>query len=238
MAQHRLLPAFAIFLSACDSKVAPPALSHPVRWSAEALELKQLSGIDRELAQPLDEPILVSRGNEKRSVTGCSSGLDLVAQHFEPVSTPDQQALRAVVLHCLALKALKDALPANRSYLDGFRFDDGTLARIPAILALAISKDQIKRRDEAEARQRSWAQLDPSASVRAGSEDSCLVEGDGWEQRLQIIARGDFDRDGIEDWLIQDEAWMTKGSYRSVRLFLLTRTGAGRMLRVIRELGA
>ena len=41
--------------------------------------------------------------------------------------------------------------------------------------------------------------------------------------RLQWLARGDFDGDGWEDWLLRWQARAEGGSWRAVRCVLLTR---------------
>ncbi len=227
-----------LLLPACGSKPGAGSASrtHPVRWSAKALEVSRLSEIEAGLTKPFEDPVPVRRGKETGVVTNCSTCVELLAQGYEPPLDRDLQVLTAMALKCLALQALQAASPSATSYLTQFRFDSGALARLPPALALAVSTGQSKRRQEAGEKQLSWSQFDPAATARAENEDTLRVEGPGWEQRLEVIARGDFDGDGVEDWMVQDEAWMTEGTYRSVRLFLLARTGPGDQLRVIREL--
>lgn len=210
--------------------------SHPVRWSAMALGLNQLSQIDTELSKPFEDAVPVSRGPDHAVVTDCASCLELLSQRYEPSLSNDLQALRVMALRCLALKALRAAVPSARSYLTKFHLDSAALAHLPPDLALAVSNDQMKRRQEASDHRISWGQYQPEAAAQVQRDGALLIRGPGWEQRLQVVASGDFDADGVEDWLVQDEARMTQGTYRSVRLFELTRDESSDQLRVVREL--
>jgi hypothetical protein len=193
--------------------------------------LDRLSEIDAEMSKPFEDPVPVRRGKDEAIVTNCSTCLELLARHYEPPLDRDLQVLRAIALRCLALKALSTATQSAKSYLSELHFDE-----LPPVLAIAVSSDQVKRRQEAQDKQLSWSQFDPAARANAEADDTLHAQGAGWEQRLQILERGDFNGDGLEDWLVRDEAWMTQGTYRSVRMFLLTRLGPGERLRVIREL--
>lgn len=61
-----------------------------------------------------------------------------------------------------------------------------------------------------------------------GAPEGLSLVARGYTVRLQWLARGDFDGDGWEDWLLRWQARAEGGSWRAVRCLLLTRkTPAG-----------
>ena len=58
---------------------------------------------------------------------------------------------------------------------------------------------------------------------------------EGGTQELALVAKGDFNGDGIEDMLITSRDSVEGGSYRAIRLFLLTRISASSAITVLRE---
>lgn len=58
----------------------------------------------------------------------------------------------------------------------------------------------------------------------------------GWGKRETVVARGDFDGDGVEDRMIEAEEWAEKGTARRVRIVIMTVRQAGGKPEVIREI--
>jgi hypothetical protein len=80
------------------------------------------------------------------------------------------------------------------------------------------------------------ADLELETPAEADGEDALVVHGPAFEQRLEVIGRGDFNGDGTEDWLVREESWAKAGTSREVRAFVLARDEAGTRLRLVREL--
>jgi len=60
-----------------------------------------------------------------------------------------------------------------------------------------------------------------------------LMTREGFSQMLLLWGRGDFNGDGIEDLLVQSLDMLTGGTYRSMRLFVLTRRTVNGRLSVL-----
>ncbi len=182
--------------------------SIPVRWSAALLELPADADLGAEFARPFEEPVPVERGDDRAAASGCESAIDLLAQGFEPTTNVDYVYLKNAALTCEILRAIKEARPSVRSYLTDARLD-----------AVALP-----------------GELGIGAGPVADGEEAIVAHPPGFEQRLELLARGDFNKDGTEDWLLREEQWATEGTSREVRAFIVTRDAEGGALRVVEEL--
>lgn len=205
-----------------------------VRWTS-ALALNSLEQIDQRLAASWEYPLDVSRfaGKlEKAVITNCLSYFDLTKQGFQSTPLTYQLALGA---DCHALRALRQAVPAQRTHLAGFQLDAQTINDLPPDLSLIISQDDVRKVAAARKAGHSWRELQPITRVTPESSHTVLVEGHGWGERLEIDAFGDFNHDGLEDILVKTHAWLTGGTYTTTRLFVLTRFQDGGRLHVVTE---
>jgi hypothetical protein len=209
-------------------------------WAPE-LQLRTLTDIENRLARPWDYPLEVhSRyGRQKQTtaqkptlMTNCLSYFDLTTEGFEASPIKDQQDLGA---DCYALRALQQAVPAQHTYLSDFHLNEQAVNYLPPDLGLIISRDDVEKARSANAKGLSWRTVTPPSKVTVENNDTILVEGDGWHVRVKVMARGDFNRDGIEDLLVKTRGWLSEGSYEAVRLLLLTRTQAGGRLSLVQE---
>jgi hypothetical protein len=213
-----------------------PAKLTPVEWSPKALDVPEKANLNDEFAKPYTGTVAVALGQERAVVKDCTSNLELAKKGFEPKAAVDYGPFQAMGVRCLALKALAEGAGYAKSFLHGTVIDEKLLPQLPAVLALAVSPEMERRRKEMQEKGASWSQFDPKAKPRADSADTLTVTTPGFEQRIQILGRGDFDGDSTEDWLVQDEAFATGGSYRSVRLLILTRSEEGGPIKLVREL--
>ena len=235
--------ALLIGVTSCQQTPAPQpsAKSFPVGWSSAALELAANENPTAAFAKPLEDAFEVRKGKDKATANNCASVLRVLAEGFQPPSDRDFQVFLVNALRCRALEVLAQAKPAQESFLTDFHLETSSLNMLPAALASAVSGDQEAARKQAMAKGRTWAALEPDAKVLAektGEHNTMSLEVDSgaFGQRLEVIAHGDFDGDGIEDWLITDDTFARQGSYRASRMLLVTRSGTTEPLRVIREL--
>lgn len=205
-----------------------------VRWTS-ALALNSLTEIDQRLAAPWDYPLEVSRrsGQPKKAViTNCLSYFDLTRQGFESTPFAVQLVLGA---DCHALKALSQAIPAQRTHLAGFQLHEQVINDLPPDLSLILSKDDTRKVAAANKQGLSWREFQPITRVTRENSHTVLVEGNGWNVRIKIYAFGDFNADGLEDILVTTHGWLTEGTYATTRLLVLTRFQDGGRLHLVTE---
>lgn len=73
-----------------------------------------------------------------------------------------------------------------------------------------------------------WNDADPAPAA--------LLPGDGWQSRVTLTARGDFNGDSLEDRLFLIEQWPKQGTNRQVRFLLLEKKTATSPPSLLRQL--
>jgi len=217
--------------------------TYPVTWSPD-LKLKSLADIPARLkrrfsAKELDE--LRAEGWE--GIPGESD--DIPHTCGELLERSDTSRLG---MQCAALRALKTAVPAKRSFVHDLPWTPGLFSLLPMNSAWSngslVNLAEAKEPDEAFA-----AGMEKGLSIREFwpyakytlNKFGDLVQDEGsenWTAAYIKYASGDFNGDGLEDILI----WATGGMAHTLEhpsnLYLLTRTepGSGRKLTLIRRL--
>jgi hypothetical protein len=173
-------------------------------------------------------------GGGSASVADCAElvALDERITEEGSGSNAGAKAFQASRVHCQAINAVKAMQPALRSRLP-VQGQKGRLAAAlaqaaPAALYLAISEDS--QREVARAGTATLRQFRPAATFHQTAADAARVEVDGTVQDVQLLARGDFNADGFEDWLLRVDSRLTEGSYGTSGLWLVTRVRANRLV--------
>ena len=103
----------------------------------------------------------------------------------------------------------------------------GMGVNLPAMAAIwpAVSRDEVDALAGAgqTLRQASGRRAWTRTALGGAAPEALTLAARGYSVRLQWLARGDFDGDGWEDWLLRWQARAEGGSWRAVRCVLLTR---------------
>ncbi len=222
-----------------EPPVAPLAPGSPVellavRWT-KALELRALSEVDAALADESQEIGQLPSERGRTTIKSCLQSLRLHAAGFraERWDDADPYAMR-----CRPLSLLKSARPSRRSFVgDIRRVDAATVRALPAAFYTAFSDEAVERRARAGTQGRSWRALAPRLRIELDPVlrdfEGRVVEGDGGEALVQLIAWGDFDGDDTEDLMVHLVNGAVGGTAWYERLFLLTRTRPRAVLTVL-----
>jgi hypothetical protein len=143
------------------------------------------------------------------------------------------QEERSTMVDCVVLQKLRNAIPARTSYVHDLVWDEHVLPLLPPQLAITVSKETERAANNAASGGKDWLDFDPSATASDDGPDQIEVTGKGFIQRLILWGRGDFNGDGVEDLLVESLDTLTEGTYRSLRLFVLTRRNANTGLSVV-----
>ena len=173
-------------------------------------------------------------------VDRCSVLFDRVRGGYRPAGQ-DAAIFQGWAAQCLAVRQVLQARPASRSYLGPLNFDAATVRRLPPQLAPSISTDDARVLADAVRRHQALGALLARAGrgmrVSGQGRRAALV-GQGGRLQLALLARADFDGDGIEDVLIRARYRLDGGDYQAIRLFVVSRLAAGGPLRLIRTFDA
>ncbi len=209
-----------------------------VWWSTSELGITRLSGIDAELAKPFEGNLVVTdKAKEKGLIVDCASARNLQTQGYKAQYPRDIAVLGVLTAKCLALEALKTAQPARINYMPVSPYDGRVIDMLPAALAPAVSPTQQAAIELAGRGGQPIRMVESTvAFVAARGDDEILLGGEGWQETLVLLGRGDFDSDSKLDWLVRTDLAVQRGTHRVSRLFLITRDSPEMVMRVIREL--
>jgi len=216
---------------------APPAQSwqqeratYPVQLSSR-LETSSQADLKRRLSAPFKEGTAYPAGAKN-----CAHLLSKYRNEILEAAGPDKQAEKSTLTDCLILQTLAGARVARLSQVADMAWDKGVMPLLPPELAIHLSEEAVRGAQAADARGEGWADTDKSATANAEEVDQIVVKGNGFEERLILWGRGDFNGDGVQDLLVQTLDTLTEGAYRNTRVFVLTRKSAGAKLALVRQL--
>ncbi len=209
----------------------------PVWWSSSELGVVRLADIDAELAKPFDGGITVNNAaKDKALVADCSSARDLQSKGYAAQYPRDIAVLGVLTAKCLALEALKSAKPARSSYMPERPYTPRVIEYLPAALAPAFSKDQLLAVERATKRGEPIRMVEVTVAFEAARDEEIHINGEGWQETLMVLGKGDFDGDQQQDWLLRSDLAVERGTYRNSRLFLVSRNSSDSVITVKREL--
>ena len=243
-----------IVLAAAALWLAAPAAAEefPVWWSP-ALGIESLEEIDAMLDSPFarEEVSNVFRNtiaddkviHDEDYAVDCRSHVLLVRTRFIPYRPGDE--FDRIGMHCFILDALSQAQPAKVSYVQDFELTPAALDILPPLMrpfaecgyrnqALIANRDGVAWTDFDRASRDLYYRV--SRAERTGAV--LVIGGETWTVELDLLARADFNGDGIQDLLIRTGE--TYDRYpRAVfpHLFLVVRGGKDPPYRIAWEFG-
>jgi len=230
MTAHRWLGLW-LLATACGAGAAPN--SGP--WVSPALANQSLeAALPSRFEVRLKDGSTIGLGN-------CAELVRLDATIVEESSGNNvgAKAFQSARVQCQALAALKTLQRARRSLLPAAPETKGLAAALksaaPALMYLSISDDSEREVRQAQERGLALKQFRPNTVFRQTASDSARIEVDDTLQDVKLLARGDFNADGAEDWLLRVDSQVAQGSYGSSGLWLVTRLQAKGPWRVLRR---
>ncbi|MFZ7097099.1 hypothetical protein ACOPJQ_13155 [Luteimonas dalianensis] len=235
--------ALLILASACGTSGASGA-RYDVEWfdTTEAAPATR-AALEQELSQPWPDavdvqPAATDADRMPTTLESCNDYLALADSRVRPIESGNTFAIfQGRAVYCQAVTLTLAAQPAAISYLRPFAFDEGLPDRLPWQVAMIVSSSEAQRiadeRPDATWRQALFGPLTEFSSC--GTHCGRYADP-GAEQWMRLLARGDFDGDGIEDMLLSSSDAAIGGSYRATRMFVLTRRQPDGKVELIREL--
>ncbi|MDO6764915.1 hypothetical protein [Agarivorans sp. 1_MG-2023] len=120
---------------------------------------------------------------------------------------------------CESWSELSKLSSAKKSFLADLSFNESFAKNVPPQLALVISNETEERLATAV----SWDDMFSIERVEELNEEQAIFYSEGSIQKLTLMAKGDYNGDGIEDLLLYMENSVEGGSYSSVHAYVLTR---------------
>jgi len=210
-------------------------------WWSPLLTLAAIREIPAALSLPFETPLDVTATSPTARlppgvITNCESYFAFRGMGYEAQSENDSAAMKIEGARCQALKALRTTAPSSRRPPLPLSLGTDALAFLPPVLGPGPSPGERSRRQDATNQGMSWGAYDPKATIAAPGADSAVVTGPDWTTKLEILARGDFTGDGTTDILLRTVSYGSEGSWREVRLRVLSQDGNKPVMAVKNEL--
>lgn len=238
-----LAVALSIWGAARPAAGADTAEEFPVWWSPK-LELGSLENLprrmDRDFPPERWRVVGIPDDGEKTIIDDCksllSSGFDLPSWFYGVDS--EARPFYSELADCQALSRLGQVRPAKVSHLQTFELGP----QAPKILPNLFVDYRVRGYDGSLPCEmlcdvelvlpdgESWADAAPSPLIETDSPENMVLWSNGRGIRVFVLARGDFNIDGIEDVLIKRH-FLSGGLYDDV--LILTRFGPDSIIRAL-----
>ncbi|VAW73843.1 hypothetical protein MNBD_GAMMA10-1885, partial [hydrothermal vent metagenome] len=149
----------------------------------------------------------------------CPTLKNLLNRGYTVVKAYKYKLVSAQSVICSMWKEMAAFKPYSISFMDNLSLNKAFATKAPARFALLISNEEIKKTGSAS----SWNSLSRISKVEPVSDLQAIYHDDSAGiQRLTLMAKGDYNDDGIEDWLLYMENSVEGGSYSSTAFYIIT----------------
>ena len=198
----------------------------PVWWSPK-LDLDALESIDAYLSLPLfpkqPEGVWLRNENRREVRAGtCNEFARLIGKGFYSYN-PYKFGAALMNDSCEIARRLKSAQPARQSFVRNFVFDETAPDFLPAMLGLGFSCEWACRLHIANEYRISWSAIDMIEEVEVVTEYRVEIATGGSFNHVELMARADFNGDGLEDLLVRTGGSARGGTHSATSLYLLSR---------------
>jgi len=168
----------------------------------------------------------------QKTVSNCLILNKLINEGFTAAKAYDHAFVNAQSTICSMWELMGEFKSYNVSFMDKLRLNKDFSAQVPAQFALLISNDDIKKAASAA----SWDDASKIKDVKSlNDEQATYYDRSGSIQRLTLMAKGDYNADGVEDRLLYMENSVEGGSYSSAKAYIITRITANGPIVLLKE---
>lgn len=189
-----------------------------------------LSALEKNWDYPSD---LKHKKHGSKTVSNCQQLKKSISNGFTAAKAYEHAFVNAQSAICSMWEHIGGFKPYKVSYLSKLGLNKDFAAQAPARFALLISDEQIKKADAAA----NWNAFSKIKKVQSHSEmQSTYYDNSGSIQRLTLMAKGDYNGDGIEDQLLYMENSVEGGSYSSAKVYIITRVSPDAPVKLLKEI--
>jgi len=169
------------------------------------------------------------------AIKSCTEYFKLSDKTLTTVRENESSAFTEFALMCEAAKVIIEAKPSKLSFLDDLKFDKQLPNKLPKQIAMVISTTESKKLN-ANSKLVSWADVNKINKVNIINNVKAIYHHQGSAQEIELMAKGDFNGDGIEDMLISSRDSVVGGSYSALRVYQVTKLNNQAGLEVTNEI--
>ena len=176
--------------------------------------------------------MMLTNGKASREVGTCEEYLNVVSAGFYPATNYDNKMSATFVHDCFVFRDLQHARAAVSGNSYGWSKD--SLAQLPPIL-VAGARAITDAAEQAEECGESWQQFDPTLKLTDVTRDELEAEDADFAYSLEILARGDFNGDGLADVAVYGCSTGKESTWVQCKYFIFSRTNQGKLVRLTHD---
>ena len=170
-----------------------------------------------------------------KTATNCQTLNKLIKEGYTAAKAYEYKFISARSVICSMWAELATFKPYSVSYMSDLSLNKDFATKAPPRFALLISNDDIKKAESAK----SWNSMSQIKKVDPVNDMQAIYyDNSGGIQKLTLMAKGDYNGDGIEDWLMHMQNNVEGGSYSSTTLYIITRTKADGPITLLKEVSS
>lgn len=162
------------------------------------------------------------QANATYSIKNCAEYFKLADKLLTTVKENENSAFVEFGLMCHSAKVIVDAKPSKLTFLSDLTFDKTLPEKLPKQIAMVISTTESKKINE-NASLLNWSDVNKITKVDVINEFKAIYHQQGSTQEIELVAKGDFNADGIEDVLVSSRDSVAGGSYGALRMLYFTK---------------
>ncbi len=202
---------------------------YPIWWSP-LLEIESLDEIDARLQRdrrPGMSDVMAYKqvGDEEVSATmnNCAAVIRLTDEGYEVRGYNDFKVQMKEAAWCRAIESLNHAQPAKRSFVRSFQLDHSVMNVLPLIAQIGPSCYGACWNHVGNEKRISWNYLEDFYTVERSRKNEIKIGDKVDRYQFNLLARADFNSDGLEDIVLVVNYYTTEGTYAVTYMFILTR---------------
>lgn len=202
-----------------------------VTWSPD-LKLSSQTDIPSAMLTPLPDMVTAvtyTNGTADRTIKTCQDFLDSVSAGFHPKDNLVVKLTGSFVFRCYVLRDLQTASSPTSGI--SYHWTANSLDQLPPILIVG-AKEVENAAEKAEQNGTSWQQYNSKLKITSVTNDRLLAEDENNYYVLTILARGDFNGDGVEDFAVVGSAQGKQTTWASSQYFIFSQTANGNLVRL------
>lgn len=224
-----IIPAICLFGCTKVPQDSPQGIAvfvAPSQWMSqyfkEPLDIKSQKDLSKAISAPwyADFSVIREKNSSEMSIGTCEKFFSEKDASLYAAKESEAAAFMGLTAMCQAVNILKEAKPAVKTYIGSSLINELTPDKLPKEFAFLVSSSE-----ESSARKdpsiQFWGDINKDLVATIVSEYQSTYLNAEAQQAIDILGRGDFDGDGIEDVLVAIKSAAVGGSFSDERIFAL-----------------
>ncbi|WP_027328248.1 hypothetical protein [Marinimicrobium agarilyticum] len=162
-----------------------------------------------------------TRSAEEDAFSNCQEYFREATPKTRTLREHEMNAFVELAVMCRATELMVGAKTPRKSYIPEDILTASSPEKFPSEIAFETSKTESEK-NRNDPLVKHWGDINKIREVNAVSPYAVDFYTMGGVQRLELVGRGDFDGDGVEDVLLSSRDSVDGGSYQHLRLFVLS----------------